>query len=166
MRKLQGIFSYNLYESADELPEDLAALYSKAGEARKTAYAPYSHFHVGAAVLLENGKTVIGSNQENAAYPSGLCAERVAVFAASSQFPDVPIVAIAISAQSAGQKKFSPLSPCGDCRQVMAEYEHRQGKGIKIVMPGGDGTILLVENIGTLLPFMFTHDQLGDQTSP
>jgi cytidine deaminase len=161
MKKVEGHFTYSVYDSAEALPAELSALYRLAEEARSRAYAPYSQFHVGAAVLLDNGVTVIGSNQENAAYPSGLCAERVAVFAAASQYPGVPIIAVAIAVSERPGGQASPVSPCGDCRQVMAEYEHRQQKGIRIVMPGGNGTVLVVDDIGTLLPFMFTPDHLN-----
>jgi cytidine deaminase len=160
MKSESSNFTYDVYDSAAELPDAFASLLKDAERARHTAYAPYSQFKVGAAVLLENGSVVIGSNQENAAYPSGLCAERVAVFAAASQHPGVRITAIAISVSDRPGDLVTPVSPCGDCRQVMAEYEHRFGKGIQLIMPGGNGTIFVVPDIATLLPFMFTPNQL------
>lgn len=160
MKSVTGNFSYDVYDSVAELPEELRSLFHLAEKARDNAYAPYSQFRVGAAVLLSNGKTVIGSNQENAAYPSGLCAERVAVFAASSQYPDATIISVAIAVSGRPGGQASPVSPCGDCRQVMAEYEHRQKQGIKLVMPGGNNSVVVVHDIATLLPFMFTPDQL------
>jgi cytidine deaminase len=163
MKKVTSEITYAVCDSVEELPQNLAALCRQAERARETAYAPYSHFKVGAAVLLANGITVIGSNQENAAYPSGLCAERVAVFAASAQYPGVAIEAIAIAVTERPGGQVSPVSPCGDCRQVMAEYEHRQKKGIKLLMPGGNGSIMVFHDIGTLLPFMFSPEQLGKE---
>jgi cytidine deaminase len=160
MEKRSNTFSYEVYDSESELPGELASLMKSASEARSAAYAPYSNFSVGAAVLLANGKVVIGSNQENAAYPSGLCAERVAVFSAASQFPGVHIKAIAIAVSDRSGGYSGPVSPCGNCRQVMAEYEHRSGSGIKLVMPGKGRSVLVVPDVAALLPFMFTPDHL------
>ena len=162
MKKISSKINYTEFDSSEELPSELASLYRKAEEARNTAYAPYSHFHVGAAVLLANGMTVTGSNQENAAYPSGLCAERVAVFAASAHYPGVMIKAIAIAVSGDAKRLSGPVSPCGDCRQVMSEYEYRQQNGINILMPGAKGTIIMVDDIKTLLPFGFGPGQLEE----
>jgi len=160
MKKIEVKVTFEQYESAAELEEEDRQLLSMAGEATKSAYAPYSHFHVGAAVLLENGKVVRGSNQENAAYPSGLCAERVALFSAGSQYPDVKIKKIAVTAFLEGSEVPHPVSPCGDCRQVMAEYEHRYGTDIRLIMVSEGGKILLSDNVKTILPFMFNSDNL------
>ena len=115
--------SFTAFQSLKELPEEVQGLMQQAIEIRKNAYAPYSNFNVGAAILLEDGKIITGNNQENAAYPSGLCAERVAIFYASSQHPNKKIIAVAVSANSKGLKVNIPVPPCGACRQAMAEYE-------------------------------------------
>ncbi|HSV89036.1 MAG TPA: cytidine deaminase [Bacteroidales bacterium] len=124
------------------------------------AYAPYSEFYVGAAVLLDNDEIITGSNQENGAYPSGLCAERVAVFAASAMFPGVPMQMIAISAKSSRIVLDDPVSPCGACRQVLLEYEILQKKPIKILLSKEDGKILIIEKVHDLLPLSFSGNEL------
>jgi cytidine deaminase len=160
MERVEVKVSFEQYDSPDELQQEDRVLLDKAREACKSAYAPYSHFFVGAAVLLENGKIITGSNQENAAYPSGLCAERVALFSASSQYPEIKIKKIAVAAFPEGSSKAHPVSPCGDCRQVMAEYEHRYGTDIRLIMVGDGGKILVSDNVKTILPFMFNSDNL------
>jgi cytidine deaminase len=160
MQKIETTTSYSLYESIDELPDDYKNLMLEAQKATHTAYAPYSDFHVGAAVLLANGKIVNGSNQENAAYPSGLCAERVALFASGAHNPDIKINAIAIAAYKGKSTVPLPVSPCGDCRQVMAEYEHRYHNDIKLIMQSVNGKIMVLQNVKSLLPFMFNSDHL------
>ena len=124
------------------------------------AYAPYSGFCVGAAVLLEDGQIIKGSNQENAAYPSGLCAERVAVFAASSMHPGAAMKTVAISANTKGGETDHPVAPCGACRQVLLEYEEVQKKPIKLLLGGLTGKVLVVERISDLLPLAFTGKDL------
>ncbi len=161
MKIIETTGRYEMYESLEELPAEFRNLMLEARQATQTAYAPYSGFHVGAAVLLENGKIVKGSNQENAAYPSGLCAERVAVFASGAHNPDIKIKAIAIAAFSGNNTTPLPVSPCGDCRQVMAEYEHRYHHDIKLIMQGQDGKIIVLQNVKALLPFMFNADHLN-----
>lgn len=120
----------------------------------ENAYAPYSQFSVGAAVLLENGEIVTGTNQENAAYPSGLCAERVAMFYANSKFPDVPVVAIAVSAKYRGEIIENIISPCGSCRQVLIEVENRYKKPITVILASKD-KLLVADNVKQLLPLSF-----------
>jgi cytidine deaminase len=145
-----------VYEAAsvEELcPED-AELLQKAIEATRQAYAPYSKFNVGAAVLLDNGETICGSNQENAAYPSGLCAERVALFYANSRYPEAAIRAIAIHSSVGGHANPDPVYPCGDCRQVLLECENRFGQPVKVIM-GSAGRIQIVHRISDLLPLSF-----------
>ena len=160
MKKVTAEISYDIYSSSSELPETDQMLLEEAVKATNTAYAPYSNFHVGAAVLLENGQIVQGSNQENAAYPSGLCAERVALFAASSHFPGVKIKAIAITAQFSDSKELLSVSPCGDCRQVMAEYEHRYQTNIRLIMTAEKGKVIVIQDLKTLLPLMFNAEHL------
>ncbi len=136
-------------------------LLSVSREMTKKAYAPYSSFCVGAAVLLENGQIIQGSNQENAAYPSGLCAERVAVFAASSNHPGTTMRAIAISTKTTGLQASYPVAPCGACRQVLLEYEELQGKPIRLLLGADNGKVVVVEKIRDLLPLAFTGHDLG-----
>ncbi len=138
-----------------QLPADLQIIVEAARKASENAYAPYSHFHVGAAVLLADGTVVTGSNQENAAYPSGLCAERVALFAASSAHPNTPICALAIAAKDdKGLITERPVSPCGSCRQVLLECQQRSGNRIKVVMVGSH-KVIVVDDAAELLPLSF-----------
>ncbi len=131
-----------------------------AEEAREKAYAPYSNFRVGAAILLENGEIITGNNQENAAYPSGLCAERVAIFFAGSQFPNTKILQLAVTARSENQVLRKPISPCGACRQSIAEYEIKQNHPIEIFFMGETGEVYKANSIKDLLPFLFDGSQL------
>jgi cytidine deaminase len=127
----------------------------RAREARDDAYAPYSEFKVGAAVLLSNGEVVIGNNQENASYPSGLCAERVAVFQAGAKYPGVAIMKIAIVAGSAIKTSNKPAAPCGNCRQAIFEYENRQEKPIELLLAGTSGEVYKCPSVHSLLPLAF-----------
>ncbi len=136
------------------------SVWAMAAASVATAYAPYSNFFVGAALLLENNKIICGSNQENVAFPSGLCAERVAFFSAGSQYPDVPIKCIAITARSPKFRINTPVTPCGDCRQVMAEYEDRHKKDIRVILSGEKGKIYVIDSIKVLLPLMFSGEGL------
>ena len=160
MIKKELRIDFTEYNSEEELNKDEQELLKKAKEASKSAYAPYSNFYVGAALLLENGVIVTGNNQENVAYPSGLCAERVAIYAAGAQYPNVAIRTIAITCNS---KKFhvnEPLSPCGACRQAMSEYEMRHKNKIRTILAGETGKILVMDSIADLLPFMFKAEEL------
>jgi cytidine deaminase len=142
------------YDSATELSKEDQNLIERAREITKNSYAPYSHFYVGAALILENGKIITGSNQENAAYPSGLCAERVALFWANSEYPDVPVKAIAIAVKTDKGFLKSPAPPCGSCRQVLLETETRFKTPIKIILAGNE-KVQLIENARSLLPINF-----------
>ena len=144
---------YTLY-AFDELAEADRQLVLSAQEATKGSYAPYSHFHVGAAVRLDDGTIVLGSNQENAAFPSGLCAERTALFAAGAQHPEQSIVALAIAAADADGLTSIPTPPCGACRQVMLESETRAGSPMRILLYGTQGTYV-IEGVKQLLPLTF-----------
>jgi cytidine deaminase len=155
MEKREIHIPYSEYSNADELPTEEKNLVIAARKAADDAYAPYSGFHVGAALLLENGIIVTGNNQENAAYPSALCAERVALFNAASQYPDVKIRALAITAKSHDFVINSPVSPCGACRQVMAEYENRHQQSFKIILSGQEGNVIVLQNVASVLPFVF-----------
>ena len=130
-------------------------LIANAKEAFVTAYAPYSGFLVGSSVLLENGAIINGSNQENAAYPSGLCAERVALFYAGARYPEIKVKTIAVSVLSKNFEINDVISPCGACRQVMAEYEDKQGQSIKVILHSPTDEVLIANTVEDLLPFMF-----------
>lgn len=147
------------YTSVKELDETDQELIEKSLQAAKTAYAPYSNFKVGAAILLGNGKIIIGNNQENAAYPSGLCAERVALFHANSIYPNTKVKAIAISALNKGIRTNMPVPPCGSCRQALIESEIRFKQPIKIILVGTK-KVQIVENSKTLLPLSFSDQHL------
>lgn len=146
---------FSVFESVTELPTDIQNLMDQAVEIRKNAYAPYSKFRVGAALLLDNGQLVLGSNQENAAYPSGLCAERVAVFYAGANYPEATILKMAITAASDTNQTTAPIPPCGSCRQSLAEYEIKQEAPIEIYFMGEIGQIYKSDSLKNLLPFMF-----------
>ena len=143
----------------EELDETGSMLVKKAMEATNNSYSKYSNFKVGAALILENGKVIIGANQENAAYPVTICAERTALFAAQANYPDQPVKAIAIAARNANGFLDEPISPCGSCRQAILEVEERYGKPIKIYLYGTKG-ILEVDSIKDLLPLSFVEDCL------
>lgn len=144
-----------VYDSLDELGSEDRELMEKAVAIREDAYAPYSGFRVGAAILLEDGKIVTGNNQENASYPSGLCAERVAIFHAGANHPGKAIKAIAISVISNKREVAIPAAPCGNCRQAISEYEQRQVEGIRILMMGSTGPVYSCDSIQDLLPLAF-----------
>jgi cytidine deaminase len=150
------------YASAGELVQQDRELLDRARDAGKNAYAPYSAFHVGAALRLENDIIVTGNNQENVAYPSGLCAERVAIFAAGANYPDVAVNTIAITCASTRFVVNRPLSPCGACRQVISEYERRAGKNIRIILAGESGAVYVISSMKDLLPLSFEADELKD----
>ena len=160
MRKIEIATSATIYKDIFELSSGDAMLMKKAIEARKTAYAPYSKFHVGAALLLENGEIILGNNQESAAYPSGMCAERVAVWKAGSSFPKVKIHALAISASSLIATVDKPVGPCGACRQTLSEYEINQKTPFKVIFMGEIGEIVVTDSLLSLLPFSFDNSYL------
>ena len=160
MRKIKIETSAELFNDISELSIEDKVLMDKAIEARKTAYAPYSKFSVGAALLLENNKIVLGNNQENAAYPSGMCAERVAIWKAGSDYPNVKIVKLAISASSSIKKVDKPVGPCGACRQSLSEYEIKQKQAFPIIFMGEVGEVVKTESLLSLLPFSFDSSYL------
>lgn len=139
----------------DELSDSQRELITAAKQMTGKSYSPYSHFSVGAAVRLADGAIVCGSNQENAAYPSGLCAERTALFAANANYPDQPVVALAIACFTGGHFTRQPGSPCGGCRQVMVETEHRYGQPMEILLYGEE-FVYLFRSAADLLPLVFT----------
>ncbi|MCX6291435.1 MAG: cytidine deaminase [Bacteroidetes bacterium] len=148
------------FDSVDELAEEDRKLVYEARKTAHDAYAPYSNFHVGAIVLLVNGVTVIGNNQENASYPLGLCAERVAIFAAGATYPGIKIKSIAITASSDQFNIDQPVAPCGACRQAIAEYEHRYQHPIRLILTGESGKVLVADGIKNFLPHLFDGDSL------
>ena len=143
----------------DELPETYRQLVEKAKAMTCNSYSPYSGFRVGAALLLDNGEILGGTNQENAAYPSGLCAERTAMFDANANYPDVPVRALAVACYANGHFTDEPGSPCGSCRQSLLETEHRFGKDIPVILYGEKHTIVF-ESVRSTLPYCFVNDSL------
>jgi cytidine deaminase len=161
MEQKEFRLTYKRYASPAELPEKDRELFESAIQAMKNAYAPYSKFSVGATVLLENDEIVQGSNQENIAYPSGLCAERVALFAAASRFPKIPFIALAIAAKPISLDDDSEVTPCGSCRQVMLEYERLLQHDMRVITGSPNGPISIIENARSLLPMAFFDAGLG-----
>ena len=149
-----------VYENMSELPDDALKLMNAAIIARTNAYAPYSKFNVGAALLLDNGEVISGNNQENAAYPSGLCAERVAIFYAGSQYPNAKVLQMAITATSINHVVTTPTPPCGACRQSIAEYEFKQESPIQLFFMGESGKVLKSNSLKDLLPLVFDRSFL------
>ena len=146
--------AYQEYKSVDELNPEDRELAAEAIKAMEGAYAPYSHFHVGAAVRMSNGQIVRGANQENAAFPSGLCAERTAMFAASARYPDKDMLSIAIAGGVMGRLGHEPATPCGACRQVMAQYQAKSGKPMSVIMISAD-KVWKFEKVDDILPLIF-----------
>lgn len=149
-----------IVEHSTELSPEEQSLLMKAEQAMGRAYAPYSQFCVGAAILLANEQIIEGNNQENGAYPSGLCAERVAMFMASASFPGVPVQAIAITASSSIISVDHPISPCGACRQVLLEYQLNQENPILLLLKGATGKIYRLRGLTQLLPLFFNEEGL------
>jgi cytidine deaminase len=154
------LIRFEEFADASALPPADLQLLTDARQAAGSAYAPYSGFYVGAAVRLASGAIVTGSNQENVAYPSGLCAERVAMFHASHASPDDPLEAVAITGRARAFAVNSPVMPCGACRQVLAEYEMKSGRPVRMILQGDQGPVYVVEGIANLLPLMFRAEGL------
>jgi cytidine deaminase len=148
-------FKFQLYPNLESLPTIDISVVNKAFEAMEKAYAPYSKFKVGAALLLEDGQIIQGNNQENIAYPSGLCAERIALFHANAQFPEIAVELICIVAKGDLMPISQLISPCGACRQVMLESENRQNKPIRIILVNQDNRTMCIDSVQNLLPFGF-----------
>lgn len=156
--KIEAVFQ--VYDGLDELSDQVLKLFDKAVEAREKAYAPYSNFKVGAALLLDNGEIITGNNQENVSYPSGLCAERTAIYYAGSKYPECKISTMVITAASGHQKTIKPIPPCGACRQAIAEYELKQKSPIEIYFMGESGAIMRSNSIVNMLPLIFDKNEL------
>ncbi len=153
-------FCIEVYDAIDELNQADSFLLSEARSVTQFAYAPYSNFLVGAAAQLINGETVTGSNQENASYPAGICAERVLLSSAASQFPGIAIKTIAIAYNNLKGKSDRPVSPCGICRQSFAEFQQRTKNPIRIILSGMEGKVHIIENAADLLPMVFSAEDL------
>lgn len=160
MKQLSVTTNFTIFDSIEELPQNDKNIMLQALQVRKQAYAPYSKFNVGAVLLLENSELVFGTNQENAAYPSGLCAERVAVFQAGTLYPNVKIKKLFISASPQDRELDQPIPPCGACRQAIAEYEIKQEEPIEIYFMGAKGTVYKSDSLKNLLPLLFDKKYL------
>jgi cytidine deaminase len=160
MKTEQYQFSFEVYDSIEELQEEDAWLLSEARSVTAHAYAPYSHFQVGAVARLANGEIVAGSNQENASFPAGLCAERVLLAAVGSLYPKVPIITMAISYHNENAPSDHPISPCGICRQSLSEFEERVKHSVRLILGGMEGKVYILQQASALLPLSFTGDDL------
>ena len=155
MKKEEYSFAFEVFDSIEELSEPDAWLLNEARGVTEGAYAPYSHFNVGAVAKLVNGEIVAGTNQENASYPVGLCAERVLLASASTLYPNVAIDTIAISYNNTNGESSHPISPCGMCRQTLSEYEERVKQPIRLILSGMEGRVFVIEKSSNLLPLSF-----------
>jgi len=161
MKELKITSNLLTYQTIDELPDPLEReLCLAAIEAQKNAYAPYSRFSVGAALLLDNQEMISGSNQENAVYPLGLCAERVAIFSANTQYPQAKILKLAVATSAQEADHVFPAFPCGSCRQVLSEQEVRFSNEIKVLVVAANQRVFVMNSIKEILPFAFTGDLL------
>ncbi len=155
MNKQAYQFSYDVYDSVNDLNEQDAWLVNEAREVTADAYAPYSNFNVGAVAKMASGEIVAGTNQENASYPVGLCAERVLLSSAATLYPNIAIDTIAISYHNMNGESKHPISPCGMCRQSLAEYEERVKQPIRLILSGMEGKVFIIEKANSLLPLSF-----------
>lgn len=161
MKQHEYKFSYEVYDSIDELHEDDYHLLSQARQMTQNAWAPYSHFRVGAVARLKSGATVIGANQENASYPAGICAERGLLTAAGAAHPGDPIETMAVSYEGDGVVSDHPISPCGICRQSLQEFEQRTQHPVRLILAGKTGKVYIIPAASMLLPLAFTGDELA-----
>ena len=160
MTKKKIEFEYEVFDDISQLAEEDAWLLNEARAVTEQAYAPYSNFHVGAVAMLANGEVAAGTNQENASYPVGICAERVLLGTLATLHPNIPVKSMAISYNSKEVKSDHPISPCGMCRQSLLEYETRLKKPIRLILGGMEGKIFIIKTASLLLPFAFTSDEL------
>ncbi|MGZ3838330.1 MAG: cytidine deaminase [Flavisolibacter sp.] len=160
MKQNKFEFNYTVYDNIEELPEEQRWLLNEARDVTSQAYAPYSNFQVGAVAKMANGEIIAGSNQENASFPVGLCAERVLLASISSVFPKIPIDTIAISYKSDHQKSDHPISPCGICRQSLQEFETRVNHPVQLILGGMSGPVYVIDSASRLLPLAFTSEEL------
>lgn len=162
MNKQEFSFSFEVYNGIEDLSPSDAELLQTARQTTAYAYAPYSHFHVGAAARMLNGEVVTGTNQENASFPAGLCAERVLLASAASVHPGEPIITIAISYdnKNGGDSNY-PIAPCGICRQALQEFELRTNSEIRMILGGKEGQVYVLQSASLLLPLAFTKNDLS-----
>ena len=160
MKENKFEFNYKVYDNIAELADEDQWLLNEAREVTANAYAPYSRFQVGAVAKMANGEIIAGSNQENASFPVGLCAERVLLASISSVFPRIPIDKIAISYKSETQKSDHPISPCGICRQSLQEFESRVNHPVQLILGGMEGPVYVIDSASRLLPLAFTSEEL------
>lgn len=160
MKQKKLEINYQVYDNSTELSKEDEWLMNEARKVTNLAYAPYSKFNVGAVAKLVNGEIVAGSNQENASYPAGLCAERVLLSSSATLYPDVAIESMAISYHNLNGVSDEPISPCGICRQTLREYEDRVHKPIRLILGGMEGEIMIFENTSSILPFAFTSKDM------
>ena len=160
-KELSHTSTVKVFSSINELPLDWKKLVEKAKKTLPSSYSPYSGFQVASALKLKNGTEVVGSNQENIAYPSGLCAERVAIFSAGTNYPGQDIQTIAIIANSKNGTVDHPVTPCGSCRQVMIEIESNQENPITVIMTGIEGEVWVSNSVANLIPFYFSSDKVN-----
>ena len=160
MQHKEFILKYEEYASDRELTAPDAELLARARAATADAYAPYSHFRVGAAARLVNGVIITGTNQENASFPAGLCAERTLLSVAAAQYPGVAIETVAISYYNENGDSDRPISPCGICRQSLQEFEQRTGRAMRVVLGGATGPVIVLERSGLLLPLAFIAESM------
>lgn len=160
MNKEEYRFGFEVYDSIDELDSHDAWLLNEARGVTQTAYAPYSNFNVGAVAKLANGEIVAGTNQENASYPVGLCAERVLLSSAATLYPNIGIETMAISYNNINGESNHPISPCGICRQSLSEYEERMHQSIRLILSGMEGKVYVIEKSSNLLPLSFSSTDL------
>ena len=160
MRREEFTFSFEVYDKVEELREEDAFLLNGAKAVTRDAYAPYSHFRVGAAARLQNGEIISGTNQENASFPAGICAERTLLSIASVRYPGIPIDTLAISYDNENGPSDRPISPCGICRQSLQEFEQRTGRPVRLVLGGQEGKIFVIPRASLLLPLAFTSEEL------
>jgi cytidine deaminase len=156
-------FTYEVYDSINDLPAEDASLLNGAFDATKDAYAPYSQFHVGAKAKLTNGSFITGSNQENASFPVGICAERALISAASSLHPNIAIDTMAITYNNPNGDNCKPVSPCGMCRQALVEYEERGKQPMRIILAGKEGNVYVISKATDLLPLGFSSGDMQQE---
>lgn len=158
--KTRHIIEFETYADSDALPPADAALLHQARQATQDAWAPYSRFRVGAAALLENGEVLTGTNQENASYPVGICAERTVLSVASGLHPNVPVLAIAVSYDNELAPSVAPIAPCGICRQTLMEYQARYQRPIRLILAGLSGQVIVVADSADLMPLSFSANSM------
>lgn len=161
MKEKKFQFSYKILPDSSSLNEEDAALLQQARKTTKKAYAPYSKFNVACAAKLANGRTIVGTNQENASYPVSICAERTLLSSVGTQYADEPIVTLAVTYHSLNGKSDTPISPCGMCRQALSEYEKRSGQSIRLLLSGMEGPVYIINTIKDLLPLAFSEEDLN-----